>query len=161
YLFANRTQSVYVDCGTVTSNLIDVGSLATTESTVTSLRLAPSPSAPSPSDGTVTWEASNDDGVTWHPALPCSDDPTQYCVNFTTSAGSKVRWRATICSNTDGTFTDHTRSPEIDSVTTEYTYVTATNHFGAGPIARDGVIYVGAYRMPGSAGHVYAIDDQS
>src|SRR5262249_22259146 len=53
YLFANRTQQVYVDCGTVTSGLIDVGSLTNTESTVTSVRMTPDPPATDPSNGTV------------------------------------------------------------------------------------------------------------
>src|SRR5262249_11558613 len=161
YLFANRTQQVYVDCGTVTSGLIDVGSLTNTESTVTSVRMTPDPPATDPSNGTVSWEASNDDGQTWHVATPCPDNASQFCVNFTTSAGSKIRWRVTMCSNVGGSFPDHTRTPTLFGVTTNYTFVTAQNHFRAGPIAKDGLIYVGAFRMPGNAGHVFAVDDQS
>ncbi len=163
YLFANRTQQVYVDCGTVVTDLVDVGSLASTESTVTSVRMTPDPPAQAANDGTVSFEASNDDGATWHVATPCPDDATKFCVNFTTSAGSKIRWRVTMCSNTsaNSTYTANTRSPVLYSITTDYTFVTAQNHFRAGPIAKDGLIYVGAFRMPGNAGHVFAVDDET
>jgi hypothetical protein len=157
YLFANRTQQAYVDCGTVTSAVVDVGSLATTESTVTSIRLTPDPPAQAASDGTISWEASNDNGATWHVANACPDDATKVCVNFTTSAGNQIRWRVTMCSNTS----DHTRTPVLFGVTTDYTFVTAQNHFRAGPIAKDGLIYVGAFRMPGNAGHVFAVADET
>src|SRR5262249_26187840 len=155
YLYANRTQQKYVACGTVSSNDVDIGALATTEMTVTSVRIAPTPATPT--YGTVTWEASNDDGVSWHPALACADDPTKYCAALTTPNGSKIRRRATMCSNPTAPANTHT--PTISAVTTSYTYVTATNHFRAGPIAKDGLIYVGAFRMPGNTGHFYAMND--
>jgi hypothetical protein len=157
YLYANRTLQKYVTCGTTSSDPVDIGELASTEMTVTSVRIAPTPATPT--YGTVTWEASNDDGASWHPALACADDPTKYCAALTTTNGSKIRWRATLCSNTNAPA--NTKTPTISSVSTSYTYVTATNHFRAGPIARDGLIYVGAFRMPGNVGHVYAMSDES
>ncbi len=157
YLYANRTLQKYVSCGTTSSSTVDIGALASSEMTVTSVRIAPTPATPT--YGTVTWEASNDDGVSWHPALACVDDPTKYCAALTTTNGSKIRWRATLCSNTNAPANTHT--PTISGVTTSYTYVTATNHFRAGPIAKDGLIYVGAFRMPGNSGHFFAMSDET
>ena len=52
------------------------------------------------------------------------------------------------------------QTPTITGVgDVSYTYVTATNHFRAGPIAKDGLVYVGAFREPGNAGHFFAISD--
>ena len=159
YLFPNRVVDQFVDCGTVASDTVDIGSLATTEMTITDVRIAPTPATIPASDGTVTWEASNDNGVTWHPATACPDDATQLCSVFGATVGNQIRWRATLCSNTTGT--PHIRTPTITGVSLAYTYVTATNHFRAGPIAGDGVVYVGALREPGDSGHVFAIDDQT
>jgi VCBS repeat protein len=154
YLFANRTLSTYVSCGQVSSSSLDLGSLSSTEMTVTTVRLAPTPSAPAAGDGTVAWEASNDGGRNWTPALPCVDDASQYCATFTSTVGNDIRWRATLCSSSD-----HTRAPTLTGVTTNFSYTLAQNHYRAGVIARDGLIYAGAFREPGDAGHMFALKD--
>ena len=157
FLFANRVTSLYVNCGTVDSTTMDIGDLASKDMTITDVRISPTPAATPASDGTIGWEASNDGGNSWHPATACSDNPNQYCVTFGSTVGKQIRWRATMCSNTSGTA--HTRTPTITGVSTTYTYVTAQNHFRAGPIAQDGIVYVGAFREPGDWGHVYAMSD--
>src|SRR5262249_25749143 len=127
--------------------------------TVTDVRISPTPASVPASQGSITWEASNDDGVSWHPATVCPDDPNSFCSVFGSTVGDQIKWRATLCSNTTGA--PHTKTPEISSISLAFTYVTATNHFRAGPIGGDGLVYVGAFREPGDSGHVFAIDDQS
>ncbi len=153
YVFANRKLAQYVNCGTVASGVLDLGPLASVEMTVTEVRLDPSVIL---GGGTVTWEASNDNGLSWQTATPCVDDPTEVCATFPTTVGNQIRWRATLCSNAFRTST-----PRITSVDMEFTYVTAENHFRSGPIARDGMIYVGATRQPGDAGHFFGIADDT
>src|SRR5262249_49962532 len=43
YLFANRTQTTYVNCGTTTSDVVDIGSLAGSNMTITSVKISPVP----------------------------------------------------------------------------------------------------------------------
>lgn len=158
-VLVNRVAPTYVDCGTVASDTLDIGSLAEKDLTITDVRIAPTPSTPAAGDGTIGWDASNDGGRSWHAAPVCADDPGAYCASFGATAGKQVRWRATMCSNTTGA--PHTRTPVLERVTTTYTYVTAQNHFRAGPIAQDGIVYAGAFREPGDWGHVYAIEDRT
>lgn len=153
YVFANRSQPQYVSCGVVESGVVDIGPLASQEMTVTEVRLEPSQSL---NGGTIGWEASNNNGSTWHTATPCADDPSDYCVAFTNAVGNQIRWRASICSN--GT---RTATPHIWGVNVSYTYVLADNHFRAGPVADDGMIYIGSFRQPGDAGHFYGISDET
>lgn len=153
FLYANRLQTQYVTCGTVSSSLLDIGSLATQEMTVTDARIAPTQTL---NNGTITWAASNDDGLTWHNATACSDNAAQYCATFNNTVGSKIHWQATLCSSSD-----HTQTPTITSTAVSFTYVTATNHFRAGPIAKDNLVYIGAFRQPGDAGHFFALRDDN
>src|SRR5262249_1133494 len=127
--------------------------LATQEMTVTDARIAPTQTL---NNGTITWAASNDDGATWHTATACSDNAAQYCATFNNTVGSKIHWQATLCSSSD-----HSQSPTITSTSVSFTYVTATNHFRAGPIAKDNLVYIGAFREPGNAGHFYALRDDT
>lgn len=159
YLISNRVAALYVDSGQVTSNVLDIGALANAEITVTDVRLAPTPATTASTDGSVSWEASNDNGLTWHPATVCLDNHDQYCAVFGSTIGSQIRWRATLYSNTIGT--PHTHSPYISSVATTYTYVTAQNHFRAGPSAVAGMVYVGAFREPGNSGQFLAYSDET
>jgi hypothetical protein len=157
YVFANRVVPEYVDCGYVTSDIIDIGAVADLEMTITTVRIDPTVAlSPHPLGGTVTWEASVDNGVTWVSAIACADDASEYCATFSTSVGKEIRWRAHLC--TDST---RTETPGITGVDIEYSYVTATNHYRAGPIAGDGIIYVGAFRTPGDSGKLFAIADET
>jgi type IV pilus assembly protein PilY1 len=153
YLFANRPSTTYVSCGTVASGVLDIGALATQEMTVTEVRLDPTQTL---NGGSIAWEASNDGGTTWHSMSPCADDAADYCVTFTNTVGNEIRWRANLCA--DAT---QTKTPLISGVGVSYSYVTADNHFRAGPIASDGLIYVGAFRSPGDAGRFYAVSDET
>ncbi len=158
FLFANRTASLYVSCGTVASGIENIGTLATEDMTVTSVRPIPTGSPASGSNGTIAWQASIDGGVTWVNAPACSDNaPRQFlCATFSTEVGNQISWRATMCSNSA-----HTLTPIITGVQTSFTYVVAGNHYRSGPIAGGGLIYVGAFREPGDAGHVFAMSDQN
>jgi hypothetical protein len=152
--FANRRNAGnFIDCGSVTSQNIESPELAGREAVVTQIKLTPTPAAPTV--GTWSFQGSND-GETWHDAIPCNDDPTKYCVDFTTTSGSNIQWKLTMCSN-DAL----SQAPTLEAVTTEFTYVAAANHFRAGPIARDGIIYVGAFREPGNDGRFMAIEDET
>lgn len=158
YLYPVRTLSTYASCGTVDSDVLTLDpSIANAEATVTQVRLDPSPDS-QPSGTSITWYASNDGGNTWVAATTCTTPvgTTDVCATFSTSSGKQIRWRAVMCSNAT-----HTQTPTISSVSTSFAYVTAQNHFRSGPIAKGGIIYQGAYREPGAAGHFFAIDDAS
>ncbi|MBI4510321.1 MAG: VCBS repeat-containing protein [Deltaproteobacteria bacterium] len=153
YVFANRTMSQFVQCGSVASGILDIGALRSEDMTITSIRLDPTFAL---TGGTVSWELSNDNGATWHAATPCADDTTKYCTTFGSAFGNEIRWRARMCANSM-----LTRSPSITKVGVSYTYVVAENHLRAGPVARDGLVYVGAFRQPGDSGRMYWIDDEA
>jgi outer membrane protein assembly factor BamB len=153
YLFANRVVENYVECGTVASGVLDIGALASIDMTVTEVRLDPTQVL---NGGSIAWEASNDGGTTWHAMAPCADDPDEQCLAFASTVGNQIRWRANLCSNAT-----HTQTPRITGVSVSFAYVTADNHFRAGPVAADGLIYVGAFRAPGDAGRFYAVSDET
>ena len=153
YLYANRATNAYVTCGTVTSQTINANP-SSADITVSSVRVSPTPVGQSSALGTTTWETSNDGGTSWHPATACGDNPNQFCTAYQNAAGTSIRWRATLCSDST-----HLNTPTISSVSTSYTSVTASNHYNAGPIARDGLIYAGAYSEPGDSGHIYSLTD--
>ncbi len=156
HVFTSTTGATYVECGTVATGDLDVGDLGDGEATITEVRLAPTPSAPAVSEGTVTWEASNDGGNNWVNATACTDEPTAFCAGFNTTSGTDIRWRARLCSPAGNADT-----PAITSVSTSFTYVASRNHYRAGPVADDGIVYVAAFQEPGSSGHLYAISEEN
>ena len=82
-------------------------------------------------------EVSND-GANFVPAaLVTGSTPPKYCASFSNSIGKKVKWRAWLYSNSTQSCSAAagTKSPTISAVQTTYTYVTAENHFHAGPVA--------------------------
>ncbi len=161
-VIANLVQTQYAPCGTLTSDLLPVGDVATTESTVTEVRLTPT--VVIPANTSITWQASNDNGTNYVTAVAClSTTPPTYCATFGNTVGNQVRWRATLYSNNSQSCAaaPGLLTPTISGVRTGFTYVTATNHFRAGPVAQDGLIYEGAARQPGGAGVFFALDDQS
>jgi hypothetical protein len=156
YITNDGASAGYVNCGTVASDDLDLGSLVGLNISIVDAQIAPVPSAPAMGTGTVAWEASNDGGKTWHAATTCPSDPTQFCVSFSTTAGTGLRWRATMCSSTD-----HLQTPTITTVATSFTYVLAQTHYRSGPVAQSGMVYLGAFEEPGEAGFLYGIDDAS
>lgn len=145
----------YKPSGTATSVILPLDPFTgvPAEMSVTQLRLNPTVTL---NGGTITWEGTND-GSTWVPAVACDvDGVTMQCVNFTTTMGNSVRWRATLNAPAGAAAT-----PIVTSLDVGFSYVKGENQFLAGPIARDGLIYVGASRQPGSVGAFFAIFDDA
>ena len=151
----NRARDVFTPCGTVTSDKVDLGALESVELTVASVTL--DPEYFTPTGGSVTFDVSNDGGSSWHAAQACPDDASKFCVAFSNSVGKEIKWRAKMCAPAP----HYSVSPKLTEMELSYTYVTAANHFRAGPIATEGVIYVGAFREPGKAGEFFALDDSA
>jgi hypothetical protein len=148
-VFANRVQNTYVACGDVTSGVLDLGPLASSDMIVTSARLTPSQSLPAGTS--VTYYMSNEDPPNWQLALPCVDDPASVCVTFPNATGRTIRWKATMCSNTSRSST-----PVITGVNLKFTYTKAEQHFRSGVVVDREVAYMGAFQVPGDKGHLYA-----
>ncbi len=147
--FANRVLATYVACGDIASGVLDLGDLSDEEMVVTAARI--SPSMVVPAGTSVTFYLSNEDPADWQQAAPCVDDATDYCVSFPHPVGRSVRWKATMCANSDRTIT-----PTITEIEVNYDYTLAEEHFRGGVVVDDGVAYVGAFRQPGDRGHFYA-----
>ncbi len=154
FILANRAVDKYVTCGTVESALVDVGNLGTSEATVTEVRLSPTQTLPAGTSVTY-WASVNgsDASPTWVLAQDCGNG--QLCASFTT-IGTDIKWKAQLCSNGAQSVT-----PTIAGVKIDYSYVGVEKHFRAGPIARDGLIYLGAASMPGDRGWFFALNDQT
>ncbi len=149
YVFANRVVSQYVDCGSVQSGILDLGSLSDEEMVVSSARLSPSVTLP---HGTsATFYLSNEEPANWQLANPCLDDASDYCVSFPKPVGREVRWKAVLCSNGA-----KTETPSIPTMGITFDYTKSEVHYRAGVVVDDGVAYVGAFRQPGNRGHFYA-----
>jgi hypothetical protein len=161
FLLPIRMSSSYNACGTVTSDAVPLdSSLSGTELTITSARITPT--ATIPTGTSIKWEASNDNGSTWTTAVSCTVAPTtDYCVTFSTSVGSQVRWRATLYSNTSQSCTAAVGSttPSLTAVGISYNYQVASAHYRSGPVAKDGLIYMGSFKEPGERGRFVAIND--
>jgi Tfp pilus tip-associated adhesin PilY1 len=152
YVSENRPSSGYVTCGTVATDDLDLG---TVPSTITIVDGYVTPTI-TLNGGTASYEMSNDGGATWHSASLCSGSTTNYCASFGTTAGSKLRWRATLCSDST-----HTATPTLTTMGAHFTYVSASKHFRSGPVAVGGLVYTAAFEEPGDAGYLFAIDDAS
>jgi hypothetical protein len=155
FVFANRPQpSGFVKCGFVTSSTLDIGALAAEEITISQVELVPS--VVIESGTTLEWQSSVDGGRTWVDATACPNDATHYCASFDRAVGREIQWRAKLCA--DAT---QSRTPSISSVATSFAYLKSRVHMRAGPVASEGLIYVGAFSEPGDQGHFYAINDQT
>lgn len=148
-VFANRVQSQYVDCGEVSSGILDLGTLASTEMVITGARMTPT--ATVPSGTSITYYMSNETPANWQLANLCPSSSTDYCVTFPKPTGREVRWKAVMCSNAA-----HTTTPTVTGMSTLFQYQVATQHHRAGVVVDDGVAYIGAFRQPGERGHFYA-----
>ena len=150
-IFANRVDVSFVDCGEVASGVLDLGDLSDEELVITGARIDPTMVVPSGTD--VTFELSNENPENWQTANPCSDNPTEFCVNFPRPVGREVRWRAILC--TDST---KRKTPQLSQIDISFDYTEAEEHYRSGVVVRDGVVYAGAFRQPGNRGHFYALD---
>jgi type IV pilus assembly protein PilY1 len=152
YVFADRTSSTYVSCGSVVSGEVDLGAVTGTDSVITSGRITPSFST---NGGTVTFYMSNepDPSPTWVQASLCSGSTTDYCATFPKPLGQTVRWKATLCSPSP-----YTTTPTVSSVGIKYTYTEASEHYTAGVIVSDGIAYAAAVREPADRGKLYALN---
>jgi hypothetical protein len=151
-VFANRVVTKYVDCGDVSSGVIDLGGLEGEEMVVTSARMKPTMTVPTGTS--LKFFMSNEEPANWQEASLCTGSTTDYCVSFIKPVGTDVRWKATMCSDT----ATNTLTPDISGVELKYDYTVATEHYRAGVVVHDGVAYVGAFRQPGDRGHFYAIN---
>ena len=150
FVLANRYVPQYVDCGTVTSGVIDLGNLQSTEMVVTAARIRPTYDA---NGGTVTYYLSNDEPASWIQATPCPGNAAELCASFPRPVGRSVRWKAELCSGTL-----HTRTPSLYAMVATYDYTVAKEHFRGGAVIHDGVVYLGGFQQPGDRGHLYAIN---
>ncbi len=150
-VLANRTVAQYAECGDVSSGALELGELEDEEMVVTGARLTPVVDLPSGTS--VTFFMSNEEPANWYEAAPCIDDASSYCVSFPKPVGRTVRWKAEICSNQWKTSTPTIRSVEIG-----FDYTVAKEHFRAGVVVDDGVVYVGSFEQPGGNGHFYALN---
>ena len=150
-LFSNRSGILFNNTSDVISGALDLGPLATTEMVVTTGRLRPTVNL---NGGTVQWSMSNltIDPVVFTPAVTCPDNAAELCVTFPRPMGREIRWKAELTSDPTQTL-----SPEVVRVDVKFDYTRATEHYQAGVVAQDGVAYVGAFRVPGQRGKLYAV----
>jgi type IV pilus assembly protein PilY1 len=155
FMFVNRPAATAVNPkGSIQSSTLDLGTLTTAPITVTGVELAPTQVVPAGTS--IQYEASNDGGISWTAAPPCASNAAHYCAALDQAAGRAVQWRATLNANEARTL-----SPTVSGMEVRYSYVTAITHTRGGPVASEGLIYVGAFTEPGSAGHLYAVNDQT
>jgi len=163
YIFPNRASpSSVAACGSVISGTLPVSGA---EETVTGGCIAPT--ATVPANTSITYYMSNENPANWQ--LACTQTSAgfapplvggQCCASFPNSTGKTIEWKAVFDSNTtDGvgncTLTGPS-SPTLTSVLANYTYNLATQHYDAGVIVSDGVVYTGSFDQPGNRGHMYA-----
>ena len=149
YVIADRNATLYADCGDAFSGEIDLGSLLSQEMVVTAARITPTVVL---NGGTVTFFMSNENPQNWVQANLCSGSASDYCVSFPKPVGRSVRWKAAMCSNSF-----HTTTPFLSAMSAKFDYTPAKEHYRAGTIASDGIVYVGAFKQPGERGKFYAL----
>ncbi len=158
YLLVNGSSSQFLSCGAAESTPLDLSAVSGKEIVVTSARMSIDADI---TGGTVTMYASNEpptgdpnnSPTNWIAASPCADNPLDYCVAFPAQAQSSVRWKAELCRGDDALST-----PSLSSVTVRYDYTTASEHFRAGIVVSDGVVYAGGFRQPGNRGKLFALN---
>ncbi len=152
YVLANRVVNQYVPCGEVASGTIDLGALQDSEMVVTAARIDPDYTLNS---GTIRFYVSNEEPPNWIEATDCGDGSGELCASFPKPVGREVRWKAVMCSNSA-----NTRSPELRNIDMTFDYTQASEHFRAGVVVNDGVVYLGGFRQPGDRGNLYAVNAQ-
>ncbi len=150
YVFANRVVQQYVPCGEAASGTIDLGNLASSEMVVTAARIDPDFTL---NGGTLQFFVSNENPPNWILATDCGDSSGDLCASFPKPVGREVRWKAVMCSNSA-----KTRTPELRRVDMTFDYTQALEHFRAGAIVNNGVVYLGGFRQPGDRGSLYAVN---
>jgi Neisseria PilC beta-propeller domain/FG-GAP-like repeat len=150
FVFANRAVDKYVACGDAASGILNLGSLSSAEMVITAGRITPDATL---NGGTIKYYMSNEEPANWVLATACPSSSTDLCVSFPKPVGREIRWKAVMCSNSSNTTT-----PLLRGISARFDYQRATEHYRAGVIINDGISYVGAFRQPGSRGHIYAIN---
>ena len=151
FVYANRVQEQYVECGEVDSGVIDIGDQQDEDMVVTAGRLSPDMSLP---PGTsVDFYLANEDPPNWTKATPCDGSAGDYCASFDEPTGNELQWKAVMCSDDD-----RARSPTIRSMDLTYDYALAAIHYRAGVVVDDGVAYAAGFSQPGRRGHFFALD---
>lgn len=164
YIFPNRASpSMVSPCGSVAS-----GTLPTPASELTVNGACITPTATVPANTEIRYYITNESPANYQ--LACTQRSTgftpalvsgQCCVTFANITGRTITWEARLDSNLgDGAgvcTSAGTESPTLRSVTANYTYTQPAQHYQAGVIQSDGVVYVGSFTQPGNRGHMYAL----
>ncbi len=164
YLFPNRASpSLISPCGAVASGTLPIPA---SELTVSGACLTPVADVPANTE--IRYYLNNESPSSFQ--LACTQRSTgftpaltngQCCVTFPNITGRTVTWEARFDSNLgDGAgvcTSTGTASPTLTSVQASYTYTQASQHYQAGVIQSDGVVYVGSFTQPGNRGHMHAL----
>lgn len=164
YIFPNRASpSVVAPCGTVAS-----GTLPTPSAELTVNGACITPIASVPANTEIRYYLNNESPANYQ--LACTQRSNgftpalvngQCCVTFPNITGRTITWEARFDSNlSDGAGVCSAvgdASPSLTSITANYTYTEATQHYQAGVIQSDGVVYVGSFTQPGNRGHLHAV----
>jgi len=164
FLFPNRsTPSLVSPCGSVAS-----GTLPTPSSELTVNGACITPVATVPANTEIRYYLNNESPANYQ--LACTQRSTGFtpaltagkcCVTFPNITGRTITWEARFDSNlSDGAGVCKAtglESPELKSISANYTYTEPTQHYQAGVIQSDGVVYVGSFTQPGNRGHLHAL----
>src|SRR5690606_14612634 len=157
FLFPHRASPSKVSpCGSVASGLLPTPA---SELTVNGACITPTASVPSNTE--IRYYLNNESPANYQ--LACTQRSTgftpaltngQCCVTFPNITGRTITWEARFDSNlSDGAGVCSAvgdASPSLTSITANYTYTEATQHYQAGVIQSDGVVYVGSFTQPGN-----------
>ncbi|MDX2092115.1 MAG: PilC/PilY family type IV pilus protein [Kofleriaceae bacterium] len=166
YIFPNRsTPSRIAACGEVASGTLP---MPTSELTVNGACITPS--ATVPTDTSITYYLTNENPANYQ--LACKQTSAGFtpaltggacCVTFAKPTGRAISWKAVFDANSSDDETSNpcsltgTETPRLNSVTSNFTYTPAGQHYRAGVVVYDGVSYVGSFTEPGDRGHMYAL----
>jgi hypothetical protein len=165
YIFPNRASADTVAaCGSVAS-----GTLPTPSSELTVNGACITPSASVPSNTEIRYYLNNESPSNYQLACtqrstgftPALNSSNQCCVTFPNITGRTITWEARFDSNlSDGNgvcSSIGSDSPTLTSISATYTYTQPSQHYQAGVIQSDGVVYVGSFTQPGNRGHMHAL----
>lgn len=164
FLFPNRaTPSQVSPCGSIAS-----GTLPTPASELTVNGACITPTAVVPANTEIRYYLNNESPANYQ--LACTQRSTGFtpalvggkcCVTFPNITGRTITWQAQFDSNlSDGTnvcTSAGSESPTLTNITANYTYTQPSQHYQAGVIQSDGVVYVGSFTQPGNRGHLHAL----
>ena len=147
-MFDNQPKTTYAACGEAISDVVDLGTLASTQMRTTAVRITPQATL---NGGKVQFYASAEDSPLWVAMNNCGDGNDDVCVRLPASTGNTLRWKARLCSKTDRTAT-----PSVTAVEVYFDHIKGSEHYLSGIVVDDGVAYIGGLRQPGNRGSLYA-----